>query len=166
MERIFNKRNEKWFALGQALKTSFFKGDCNQAQTIIKNMLTNFISVRDYGAESNYHVFLVTVLSMFANDDFLVLSNRESGSYYYDITLRDRVLNTDVIIEIKKVVGNATDKAINNAGFKALEQIQSKDYETDARLYGLKVISYSIVFYGKSCKIFAKDMQNSLQLRS
>ena len=44
VERIFNKRNEKWFALGQALKTSFFKGDCNQAQTIIKNMLTNFIS--------------------------------------------------------------------------------------------------------------------------
>ena len=93
---------------------------------------------------------------MFANDDFLVLSNRESGSYYYDITLRDRVLNTDVIIEIKKVAGNATDKAINNAGFKALEQIQSKDYETDARLYGLKVISYSIVFYGKSCKILLR----------
>lgn len=113
-----------------------------------------------------FYSFVDVSAWLFANDDFLVLSNRESGSYYYDITLRDRVLNTDVIIEIKKVAGNATDKAINNARFKALEQIQSKDYETDARLYGLKVISYSIVFYGKSCKIFAKDMQNSLQLIS
>ncbi|SPT70264.1 PD-(D/E)XK nuclease domain-containing protein [Anaerobiospirillum thomasii] len=116
-------------------------------------MLINFISVRDTASEGNYHIFLLTVLSMFSGTNFQVESNQESGKGYYDLSLRDRQLKTCVIIETKKLPSEAQDNEIEGMSRQALAQIENKDYATDAREDGYNIIKYGIVFFGKACYI-------------
>ncbi|SPT70261.1 AAA family ATPase [Anaerobiospirillum thomasii] len=153
VEQVFNKKNLKWVEEGLKLKEALFAGDTAKVQNIINSMLINFISVRDFGVEGNYHMFLLAVLSMFTGDFFKIDSNQESGKGYYDLSLRDRQLKTCVIIETKKLPSEAKDNEIEGMSRQALAQIENKDYATDAREDGYNIIKYGIVFFGKACYI-------------
>ena len=153
VEQVFNKKNLKWVEEGLTLKEALFAGDSAKVQNIINSMLINFISVRDFGVEGNYHMFLLAVLSMFTGDFFKIDSNQESGKGYYDLSLWDRQLKTCVIIETKKLPSDAKDNEIEAMSRQALAQIENKDYTSDAREDGYNIIKYGIVFFGKACYI-------------
>ena len=153
VDNYFNADNTSWYDKGLELKNALFDGDTVKAQEIISSMLINFISVRDTASEGNYHIFLLTVLSMFSGTNFQVESNQESGKGYYDLSLSDRILNTCVIIETKKMASNSKPIEIKDKGLQALAQIEDKDYISNAREDGYNIIKYGIVFFGKSCYI-------------
>ena len=153
VDNYFNADNTSWYDKGLELKNALFDGDTVKAQEIISNMLINFISVRDTASEGNYHIFLLTVLSMFSGTNFQVESNQESGKGYYDLSLSDRILNTCVIIETKKMASNSKPIEIKDKGLQALAQIEDKDYISNAREDGYNIIKYGIVFFGKACYI-------------
>ena len=105
------------------------------------------------GYENFYHGFLVGLLEY--SDDYLVESNRESGTGRNDIVIKN-VLTHDlaviaVIIEIKSA---DTEKELDSQCDVALKQIDDNQYEASLIYEGYKdIIKLGIVFKGKQCRV-------------
>lgn len=107
------------------------------------------ISYHD-GYENFYHGFLVGLLEY--SDEYLVESNRESGTGRNDIVIKN-VLTREiaVVLEIKSVnKGETLDQMCDTA----LKQIDEKQYEVGLVNEGYKqILKYGIAFEGKRCMI-------------
>lgn len=84
--------------------------------------------------------------------EYLVTSNRESGSGRYDILVRSLdVSRPPVILELKV---SDTYKGLETACDKALGQIKEKGYASWLPAEGYTgVWNYGMAFYRKQCKI-------------
>ncbi len=108
--------------------------------------------------EQIYHVYTLGLLTILT-DDYMVKSNRESGSGRYDIILipYDKTKN-GVVIEIKQIEkqkinekDNKFKLRINNMIDKALAQIDKNEYYTELITNKIKsenIIKLAIVFAG------------------
>ena len=113
--------------------------------------------------EQIYHVYTLGLLTILS-DDFMIKSNRESGSGRYDILLvpHEKTKN-GVVIEIKQIEkqkANESDTAfksrINNAIEKALEQIDKNEYYKELIISKMKpenIVKLAIVFVGKEAYV-------------
>ena len=146
----FNADNTSWYDKGLELKNALFDGDTVKAQNIIYSMFANYISPDGKNADGS---FLLSVLSMFSTSNFLVLSGKETGKDYSDLSLLDRQLASCVIIQTRKVPSDAKDNEIEAISQQALAQIVENDYISGARDCGFSIIKYGIVFFGKACYI-------------
>lgn len=124
-------------------------GDAENFQLEVNRWLLRSISYHD-GYENFYHGFLVGLLEY--NDDFLVESNRESGTGRSDIIIKNVLMNDKaVIIEIKTVRDDETPEEQCDA---ALNQIEEKQYEENLRNEGFShIIKYGVAFNGKKCMV-------------
>jgi len=89
-------------------------------------------------------------------DDYIIKSNRESGSGRYDILMlpKDRT-KYGVLFEIKALDKKATQTAIDNQLDKALNQIERNEYYKEFIAHQIpKRIEIAVVFTGK--KVFMK----------
>ncbi len=131
------------------LFNAVINGDAETFELEVNRWLLKSISYHD-GYENFYHGFLVGLLEY--SDEYLVESNRESGTGRNDIVVKN-VLTRDiaVILEIKSVgKGETLDQMCD----VALQQIEDRQYEVGLVNEGYKkILKYGIAFEGKRCKI-------------
>ena len=101
---VFGRRNPEWLKKSQDLLNALFEGEAKKAAAIIRSMLLTFLSVRDTAYESVYHSFLLGILGIAADIAGAdIKSNSECGDGFSDIVIKNRILDTAVIIEFKKM---------------------------------------------------------------
>ena len=115
--------------------------------------LKKTISIRDTyvhkGRKENfYHGILLGLLGF--KSDWAVMSNRESGEGYSDILIEIGDEEIGIVIEVKY-----PDNANLEEGCrKALDQIETKNYEKQLRDEGMKtILKYGIACYKKRCRV-------------
>lgn len=125
------------------------EGNAKRVSDILGSLLFQTISFYD-SAENFYHGFLTGILSQ--SENYLVKSNRESGSGRSDIMVKSPSLRgRSFILEVK--VSDSIDDLEADAG-KALQQIYDKKYMEELRTEGYKKIDcYGISFYRKDCEV-------------
>lgn len=152
---IYENTFRQWFdeSIREADKSVLLKavleGNADVFQLEVNRWLLRSISYHD-GYENFYHGFLVGLLEY--SDDYLVESNRESGTGRNDIIVKN-VLMRDiaVVIEIKTVKGGETLDGQCNV---ALEQIETNQYEVNLGYEGYKnIVKFGIAFKGKQCMV-------------
>lgn len=152
---IYENIFRQWFdesiriADKSVLLNAVLEGDAETFELEVNRWLLKSISYHD-GYENFYHGFLVGLLEY--SDEYLVESNRESGTGRNDVVIKN-VLTRDiaVILEIKSVgKGGTLDKMCN----VALQQIEDRQYEVNLGYEGYKkILKYGIAFEGKRCMI-------------
>ena len=147
---LFSSNNPVWVEKAQNLLEALFSHEPAAVQTIIIDMLRNFISIRNTAQESYYHAFLSGVLAIVSGSDYKLLSDMESGDGYADLCIENYNLETVVIIECKKTPDGELSSIYCK---KALEQIDSKHYAQSYEDKGFTVYKYGISFTGKSCRV-------------
>ena len=131
------------------LYKSVLEGNEEETEKILSDNLMETISFYDY-QESFYHGFLV---GMFKNiENYIVLSNRESGNGRPDILLKyPSVRGKAIIIELKVA---KTFRSMQEKCEEALKQIEKQRYEEALREEGYSdIIKYGIAFYRKECMV-------------
>jgi hypothetical protein len=103
--------------------------------------------------EKVYHAFSLGML-VSLSETHEVRANRESGYGRYDVMLIAKTSDgKGIIIEFKKV-NEEKKETLKSAAEKALEQIESKNYETEIEDRGIKdIIKMGIAFKGKEVLI-------------
>lgn len=137
----------------EALKNA----DTGSVQSIFTGFLGETISIRDTAVknelkENFYHGFLLGLLR--SRENWKVVSNRESGTGFADITVEIFAEKTGIVIELKY-----PEKGNLDAGCrKAMEQIEAKNYAEQLRNDGMqKIIKCGIACYGKECKVMFEE---------
>lgn len=152
---IYENTFKKWFdesmrvADKSVLLNAVLTGDTETFELEVNKWLLRSISYHD-GYENFYHGFLVGLLEY--SDEYLVESNRESGTGRNDIIIKN-VLTREiaVILEIKSVGKNETLDQMCDA---ALKQIEDRQYEVSLVNEGYKkILKYGIAFEGKRCMV-------------
>lgn len=152
---VYENTFRQWFdeSIRSADKSVLLKavldGDAEVFQLEVNRWLLRSISYHD-GYENFYHGFLVGLLEY--SDDYLVESNRESGTGRNDIIVKN-VLTHDlaVVIEIKTVKDGET---LDGQCDAALEQIEENQYEVNLGYEGYKnIVKFGIAFKGKQCMV-------------
>ena len=147
---LFSSNNPVWVEKAQNLLEALFSHEPAAVQTIIIDMLRNFISIRNTAQESYYHAFLSGVLAIVSGSDYKLLSDMESGDGYADLRIENIANWTVVIIECKKTGEDENPLLLCR---KALEQIDNKHYAQSYEDKGYTVYKYGISFTGKSCRV-------------
>ena len=143
MEESIHKEN--FYDLYQAMEN----GDAQKIKNILNNQLFHTISFYD-SAENFYHGFLTGILSQ--SENYLVKSNRESGSGRSDIMVKSPSLRGRAfILELK---ASDTIDNLEADAQKALQQIYEKQYQKELQTEGYRQIDcYGISFYRKDCEV-------------
>lgn len=152
---IYENTFRQWFdesiriADKSILLKAVLDGDAEIFELEVNRWLLKSISYHD-GYENFYHGFLVGLLEY--SDEYLVESNRESGTGRNDIVIKN-VLTREiaVILEIKTVSKGET---LDQMCYTALKQIDEKQYEVGLVNEGYKqILKYGIALEGKRCMI-------------
>lgn len=136
---------------------AFPEGDEKAIEAGFNDYLWHMIRIRDTFVqrerkENFYHGILLGLLRY--KENWVIMSNEESGQGYSDILLEIPESRTGVVIEVKYAERDTLDKMC----MEALEQIEQKNY--DARLIddGMeRIIRFGIACYKKSCKVAVKE---------
>jgi len=152
---VYENTFRQWFdeSIRAADKSILLKavldGNAELFQLEVNRWLLKSISYHD-GYENFYHGFLVGLLEY--SDEFLVESNRESGTGRNDIIVKNVLMHDiAVVIEIKTVRDGETLDGQCNA---ALEQIEKNQYTVNLGYEGYKnIVKLGIAFKGKQCMV-------------
>ena len=136
---------------------AFPAADGNTVEAGFNDYLWHMISIRDTFVQKErkgnfYHGILLGLLRY--KENWIIMSNEESGEGYSDILLEIPESRTGVVIEVKYAKRETLDKMC----VEALEQIEQKKY--DARLTddGMEnIINFGIACYKKSCRVAVKE---------
>ncbi len=152
---VYENTFRQWFdeSIRAADKSILLKavldGNAELFQLEVNRWLLKSISYHD-GYENFYHGFLVGLLEY--SDEYLVESNRESGTGRNDIIVKNVLMHDiAVVIEIKTVKdGETLDRQCN----AAIQQIEENRYEVNLGYEGFKkIIKFGIAFKGKQCMV-------------
>lgn len=158
---IFVEQIQEWFKEESRKDVGRLEDFCRAFQTndvaAIEEGFTAYlkktISVRDTGVrkemkENFYHGILLGLLGNM--DDWIVMSNAESGEGYSDITIEIEESEIGIVIELKY----AEDAAFEEGCMAALQQIRDRHYEEILVRDGMKTIyRYGIACYKKRCRV-------------
>lgn len=152
---VYENTFRQWFdesirvADKSILLNAVLDGDAELFQLEVNRWLLRSISYHD-GYENFYHGFLVGLLEY--SDEYLVESNRESGTGRNDIIVKNVLMHDlAVVIEIKTVKDGETLIGQCDA---ALEQIEENQYEVNLGYEGYKdIVKFGIAFKGKQCMV-------------
>jgi len=132
------------------LLTALTTGDTKIFSELLQEFISNSMSVFDLPKneqEKSYHLFILGLL-VYLMDTYEIKSNRESGFGRYDIMLIPKDSNKlGIIMEFKKA---KDDETIEQAAYKALEQIKQKNYAQELKSRNVHHIKLmGIAFLGK-----------------
>jgi hypothetical protein len=159
---LFVEQIEQWFSETvqkdtpklDAFCDAFPAGDAATIEKLLNDYLWNTISIRDTAVpkerkENFYHGILLGLLSH--RENWLVLSNAESGEGYSDILVEVPESRTGVVIELKY----AENDKLETACAEALAQINEKQYSAQLVSDGMQtVVKYGIACFRKHCRVF------------
>ena len=141
---------------------ALIEGNTKIFSHLLQGFILKSMSVHDLSSsepEKSYHLFILGLLVLL-KDDYEVTSNRESGLGRYDILIVPKQKNrTAIVIEFKKVWGNAED-GLEKAAQKALDQIIERKYAQELYDQGINAIrAYGIAFLGKNIAIKSCNLE-------
>jgi hypothetical protein len=161
IRELFVDQIEQWF--GDAVKKdtpkldafceAFPAGDTEAIESLLNDYLWNTISIRDTAVakerkENFYHGIVLGLLSH--KENWLVMSNAESGEGYSDILVEVPESRTGVVIELKYAEGNRLEEGCT----EALDQIDEMKYDAQLKSDGMQIIvKYGIACFKKHCKV-------------
>ena len=149
------KRNKSVPLLCQAL----LNGNVDMVQEQINKILGKMISILDTKAreaqkENFYHGILLGLLR--SEEEWLILSNVESGDGFCDILIEPEELDRGIVIELKY---STTLAGLDMACKKALSQMKDRRYDERLRNEGRnKILGYGIAFYKKRCQVVMEEL--------
>lgn len=133
---------------------AFPNQDAAKIEELFGDYLWKTISIRDTASsrkENFYHGILLGLLGY--QEDWLVMSNAESGIGYSDILVEIPKGRVGIVIEVKY----AEDGRLEEACTAALRQVEEKDYKAKLRDDGMRtILSYGIACYKKNCRVALK----------
>ena len=135
------------------VQEAIYSNDGESLRQELRKLLLQTVSYNDAASENFYHGFVLGLCAMFDNQ-YYVTSNRESGEGRFDIQLMKRNKELPgIIIEIKAEQTGKEEK-LKELAKEALEQIRTKEYETDMRMRGVQQINkYGVAFCGKRVEV-------------
>ncbi|MGN0357419.1 MAG: AAA family ATPase, partial [Blautia sp.] len=141
---------------------AFLKGEPERIQKRLNIILNRMISVLDAKApadkkENFYHGLLLGLLR--SEENWLILSNAESGDGFSDILIEPEDPDAGIVIEVKYASSVA---GLEKACEEALKQIREKRYDEKLRNDGrTDVLIYGIAFCRKRCKVVCERCRES-----
>ena len=139
-----------------SIQEAIYSGDTAALQKNLGTLLMQSVSSYDTVGENFYHG-LVLGLCATLDNRFYITSNRESGEGRYDICLcpKDGKL-PGILIELKAAKDYPEDE-LKELSEKALAQIDSRKYETELTVKGVRnILKYGVAFSGKRVQITAE----------
>ena len=139
-----------------SIQEAIYSGDTAALQKNLGTLLMQSVSSYDTIGENFYHG-LVLGLCATLDNRFYITSNRESGEGRYDICLcpKDGKL-PGILIELKAAKDCPEDE-LKELPEKALAQIDSRKYETELTVKGVRnILKYGVAFSGKRVQITAE----------
>lgn len=139
-----------------SIQEAIYSGDTAALQKNLGTLLVQSVSSYDTVGENFYHG-LVLGLCATLDNRFYITSNRESGEGRYDICLcpKDGKL-PGILIELKAAKDCLEDE-LRQLSEKALAQIDSRKYETELTVKGVRnILKYGVAFSGKRVQITAE----------
>ena len=139
-----------------SIQEAIYSGDTAALQKNLGTLLMQSVSSYDTIGEHFYHG-LVLGLCATLDNRFYITSNRESGEGRYDLCLcpKDGKL-PGILIELKAAKDCPEDE-LKELSEKALSQIDSRKYETELTVKGVRnILKYGVAFSGKRVKITAE----------
>ena len=139
-----------------SIQEAIYSGDTAALQKNLGTLLMQSVSSYDTVGENFYHG-LVLGLCATLDNRFYITSNRESGEGRYDICLcpKDGKL-PGILIELKAAKDSPEDE-LKELSEKALAQIDSRKYETELTVKGVRnILKYGVAFSGKRVQITAE----------
>lgn len=128
---------------------SLYANDHQKLQKAIAEYMDRSISFYDAGAEGFYHGMMLGLIALMDNQ-YSISSNRESGDGRYDISLFPRKRRYPGIIMEIKWKNRITDGQLETLAEEALEQIDSKRYDTQMKQEEINdILKFGIAFSGK-----------------
>jgi hypothetical protein len=161
IRELFVEQIREWFYAAtendtpklDAFCDAFPAGDAATIESLLNDYLWNTISVRDTAVakerkENFYHGILLGLLRH--KENWLVMSNAESGEGYSDILIEVPESRTGVVIELKYAEGDKLEEACTDA----LDQIDEKQYNAHLQSDGMQtIVKYGIACFKKHCKV-------------
>jgi hypothetical protein len=132
---------------------AFPAGDAETIERLLNDYLWNTISVRDTAVakerkENFYHGILLGLLRH--KENWMVMSNAESGEGYSDILVEVPESRTGVVIEVKYAEADKLEESCA----EALHQIHEKKYNAHLLADGMQtVVKCGIACYRKHCRV-------------
>lgn len=139
-----------------SIQEAIYSGDTAALQKNLGTLLMQSVSSYDTVGENFYHG-LVLGLCATLDNRFYITSNRESGEGRYDLCLcpKDGKL-PGILIELKAAKDCPEDE-LKELSKKALAQIDSRKYETELTVKGVRnILKYGVAFSGKRVQITAE----------
>ena len=161
IRQIFVEQIQEWFQEEarkdtprlDAFCAAFPQGDAETVEKQLNAYLRKTISIRDTAVqtakkENFYHGILLGLLSH--REDWIVVSNVESGDGYSDILVELEEEGIGIVVEVKY----APDGDLEQGCREAMEQIERMGYGDSLLEDGMeRVLRYGIACYKKKCKV-------------
>ena len=144
----FIRKTRKFTNIIKDLKKGKIEEFAKGLQDEILSSLSYFDTDKD---EKYYKVFLIGIFIVLGND-YIRLSERESGYGRADLILEPKNKENPAYIFEFKVAGN--EKEMENYAMEGFEQIKEKEYDVELKNRGVKeIIHIGLGFYRKKLKM-------------
>lgn len=160
IKKLFQKQIREWFKQNVEKDRHTLLTFCNafpaqnpeKIEELLNSYLWNTISIRDTAGrekkENFYHGLLLGLLRY--KENWLVLSNAESGEGYSDILVEVPESRIGIVIEMKY----AEDGKLDAACETAMRQIWDRQYGARLKQDGMKeIVNYAIACYRKQARV-------------
>lgn len=139
-----------------SIQEALYSNDAGMLKKQIETLLMRSASSFDTVGENFYHG-LVLGLCATMDDRYYIKSNRESGEGRYDICLFPKDNRMPGILIELKAARNCSDDELRRLSEAALDQINSRKYDTELTAKGVEnIFRYGVAFSGKRVEIAAE----------
>ena len=150
----FIRKTQKFTNIIKDLKKGKIEEFAKGLQDEILSSLSYFDTDKD---EKYYKVFLIGIFIVLGND-YIRLSERESGYGRADLVLEPKNKENPAYIFEFKVAGN--EEEMENYAMEGFEQIKEKEYDVELKNRGVKEIIYiGLGFYRKKLRMKYEKMK-------
>ena len=165
---MFENIVKRWAGKSEAQSMKFCEylicGNVDKVNEYLEDMIYYSVSHFDVGRgerrtlENFYHGFVLG-LTIELKEDYIIRSNRESGLGRYDVMLEPANKNKPACILEFKVFDERKESSLEETAFRALNQIEEKDYEAELVDRGYEreqILKYGMAFHGKEVYVALK----------
>ena len=136
-----------------SIQEALYTGNAADLQKRLETLLLQSASYHDTAGELFYQGLMLGLTAIMDNR-YYVTSNRESGEGRYDLQLVPKEPGLPGMLIELKAAKNVSGDNLKVLAQTALNQIQTKKYDTDMKTRGIQnILKYGVAFSGKQVEI-------------